>query len=63
MVGAFALIVKLYVVHSFFVEYLKEVSHRGSTKGGECLTAYSYNESRVLMAKLYECREDGVRLS
>ncbi len=63
MIGAFALIVKLYVVHSFFVEDLEEVPHRGSTKGGECLAAYRDNESGVLMAKLYKSREDGVRLS
>ena len=62
MVCAFALIVKLYVVCSFFVEDLEEVSHRGSTKGGEGLAAYRDNEAGILMAKLYESREDGVRL-
>jgi len=63
LVCAFALVVKLYVIHSLFVEYLEEIPHRGSTKGRVCLSAYRDNESRVLVAKLYESREDGIRLS
>ena len=51
------------VVYLFLVEYLEEVPHGGGTKCGECLSAYGDNESRVLVAKLNECREDGVRLS
>jgi hypothetical protein len=62
LVCAFALIVKLYVVHSFFVENLEEVPHRGSTKSRIRLAAYRDNESGVLVAKLYESREDGIRL-
>jgi hypothetical protein len=63
LIRAFALVVKLYVVHSFFVEYLEEVPHRGSTKCGEGLAAYRDDEAGVLMAKLYESREDTESLS
>ena len=54
---------KLYVVHSFFVEDFEEVSHRGSTKCWEGLAAYGDNESRVLVAKLNKSREDTESLS
>jgi len=58
-----ALVVKVGVVDVFVVEYLEEVSHRGSSKCGECLSTYGDDQSRVLMTQLNECREDGVRLS
>jgi len=63
LIGCIALIVEVGVVYFFLVEYLEEVPHCGGTKCGECLSAYGDNEARVLVAKLNECREDGVRLS
>ena len=62
LIRCVALVVEVGVVYIFFVEYLEEVPHGGGTKCGEGLSAYGNNESRVLMAKLNECREDGVRL-
>jgi len=63
LVSCIALIVEVGVVYFFLVEYLEEVPHGGGTKCGECLSAYGNNESRVLVAKLYESREDTESLS
>ena len=63
LIGCIALVVEVGVVYLFLVEYLEEVPHRCRSKCWECLSAYGDNETRVLMTKLNEYREDGVRLS
>jgi len=63
LIGCVALVVEVGVVYILPVEYLEEVPHRGGTKCGECLPAYGNDEAGVLVAKLNECREDGVCLS